>query len=688
MGYRISIDVGGTFTDFTIADGEALVGRYKTPTTPQDITQGIFSGLKRTAADMGMGLEGLLQRTGVLIHGSTIATNTILEEKGAKCGVICTKGTQYTLWKGEGRRKDIFNFKVSGQKPLVRPYRCLEVTERVNSEGEILLPLNEEEVRIAIRQFKEWGVEAIAVCLLWSVVNPIHEQRIGEMIQEEWPGVFYSLSSEVQPILREYPRMSCVALNSMLQPIVSEYLRKLQKTLVENGFKGELLIVISDGGVAPVAEAAKRPVFLLFSGPSTGPLAGSYFAGQEKRQDCLIIDMGGTSFDVSTVLGGRITTTRDGRILDYPTGVSATEILTLGAGGGSIARIDPAGMLMVGPQSAGAEPGPVCYGRGGAHPTVTDAYVVLGYIVPDHFLGGKMPISPELARKAIQEKIAEPLGLTIEKAAIGICQVVNEKMVNGIFDMTVRRGIDPRELVIVTGGGATPIPVARLAQELKIKRVLIPRETAVLCAFGRLNADIALSGVASKYTDTRAFDYDGVNGVLEKLERRGKDFLDRLAVSPEHRKFELYCSARYPMQVTELDIPLEGIRVNPERISNLARAFHEAHRSRYKTAEPDSSVEFVMWKHIARHVTSKIELPTQAYRGEDSSKALQGKQLAYFEENADFREVPYYDGDKLAYGMVVDGPAIVVLFDTTIVIPPKCKISTRERGYYVMEVPV
>lgn len=688
MGYRISVDVGGTFTDFTIADGDILVGRYKSPTTPQDLTQGLFDCLRLAAADLQIGLEGLLRRTSVFIHGSTIATNTVLEGKGAKCGVICTKGTKYTLWKGEGRRKDIFNFKVSNPKPLLRPYLCLEITERINSEGEILLPLDEDEVRAAIRQFKKWEVEAIAVCLLWSVVNSAHEQRIGEMIEEEWPGVFYSLSSKIQPIIREYHRMSCVVLNSMLQPIVSEYLRKLQINLTENGFRGGLLIVISDGGVVPVEEVIKRPVFMLFSGPSTGPLAGSYFAEHEKQQNGLIIDMGGTSFDVSTVMGGRITTTRDGRILNYPTGVSATEILTLGAGGGSIAWIDPAGMLMVGPRSAGAEPGPACYMKGGTEPTVTDAYVALGYIIPGHFLGGKMNIFPELAGKVIKEKIAEPLQLTVEKAAMGICQVVNEKMVNGIFDMTVRRGIDPRELVIVTGGGATPIPVARLAQELGVKRVIIPRETAVLCAFGALNADIALSSVASRYTDTRAVDYDGVNGVLQKLETRGRAFLDHLGISPECSKFAYYCAARYPMQVTELEIPLRDKKMDPEAVSALVQDFHQAHLARYKTADPESHVEFVMWKHVARNVTSKIELPAQPYSGGDPAKALKGTQLVYFEENEDFLDIPYYDGDKLAYGMEVAGPAIVVLLDTTIVIPPQFRILAQERGYYVMEVPV
>lgn len=482
MGYRISADIGGTFTDFTVAEGDLLVERYKSPTTPKDLTQGVFACLRLAAADLGMDLEALLRQTEVFTHGSTIATNAILERKGVKCGVLCTRGTRYTLWKGEGRRKDIFHFKVSSPPPLVRPYLCLEVSERINSEGEILVPLREEEVRAAIRQLRAWDVQSIAVCLLWSVVNPVHERRIGEIIEEEWPGVFYSLSSEIQPILREYPRMSCVALNSMLQPIVSDYFQRLQRALAESRFGGELLIVIS-------------------------------------------------------------------------------------------------------------------------------------------------------------------------------------------------------------GGGATSIPVARLAQELGIQRVIIPQETAVLCAFGALNADIALSHVVSKYADTRRFDYLGVNQVLERLEARGKAFLDRLGTPPDQRQGESYGAARYPLQVTELEIPLRAPRIRPEGLSTLVQDFHEAHRARYKTADPESPVEFVMWRHVAKYLTSKINLPKQLYGGTDPSGALQGTQPAYFEEAEGFLETPYYDGDRLAYGMRIEGPAIIVLPDTTIVVPPGFRISTQARGYYILEAP-
>ena len=451
MGYRISVDVGGTFTDLTLADEDVLLGRHKSPTTPENLTQGVLNCMSLASKSLNISTEDLLKNTDVFIHGSTTATNAILEGKGVKCSVICTKGTKYTLWRGEGRRQDIFNYKVPAPKPLIRPYLCLEVSERINKDGEILVPLNEKDVRIAVRQSKEWNVKAIAVCLLWSIINPVHEQRIGEIIKEEWPDIPFSLSSEIQPIIREYHRMSCVSLNTMVQPIVSEYLERLQTNLRERGFKGDPLIVISSGGVVPAGEVIKKPVFMLFSGPSMGPVSGLFYGVQNNEENCIVIDMGGTSFDVSTVIEKRITTTREGRINNYPTGVAANEILTLGAGGGSIAWVDPAGILNVGPKSAGAIPGPACYMRGGTEPTVTDACVSLGYIVPDYFLGGRMKISTELAQNAIKGKIADPLTLSVEEAALGICQVTREKMVGGILNMTVRRGIDPREFIIVLG---------------------------------------------------------------------------------------------------------------------------------------------------------------------------------------------------------------------------------------------
>ncbi|MEI4488741.1 hydantoinase/oxoprolinase family protein [Frigidibacter sp. MR17.14] len=691
MKYRISVDVGGTFTDLTIAESETFtqLGSHKSPTTPEDRSVGILNAMGLAAESLGLSLNELLSQTSVFCHGSTTATNTIIEMSGAKTGLICTRGTKYILWRGEGRRQTMFNYKMEPNTPLIRPYLCREVTERITSDGTVIVPLDEDEVRAEVRQLKAWGVEAIAVCTMWSIVNDAHERRIGEIIEEEWPGVDYCLSSDIQPIIREYYRTSCVVLNAMLQPKVSRYLRNLQGKLEDRGFRGETLIVVSNGGVVPISEVAKKPVFMLFSGPSMAPEAGYYFSELEGIRNCITVDMGGTSFDVSTVLDGQITVTKDGRILNHPTGVASIEIATLGAGGGSIATIDK-GLIKVGPRSAEAVPGPACYMRGGTEPTVTDAYVVLGYISPAHFLNGRMKIDRDLAVKAVKEHVADPLGISVEDAALGITQVVNENMLGGILDMTIRRGVDPREFALVTGGGATSVPVAFLAREMGIKKIVIPRQTSVLCAFGANNAAIQMSDVVSKFSDTHAFDFQGVNDAIGGITTKGADFLTRMGIPPEDQKFELFVSARYPMQTTELEIPitLDGGKVTPAILKQMTQAFHDAYLARYKTNDPASDVEFLMWRNLATFQRPKIVLP----ESEKSSQSLPVTALmttsqAYFGGGTTV-ETPIYDGEKLAYGMSVQGPALVILPDTTIVVPPFAALDTRKHGYFVMDVDV
>ncbi|WCM49481.1 hydantoinase/oxoprolinase family protein [Pseudomonas sp. WJP1] len=689
MTFRISVDVGGTFTDLTIAESETFsqLGRHKSPTTPQDRSIGILNAMTLAADELGLTLEQLLAKTSVFCHGSTTATNTILEMSGAKTGLICTRGTKYNLWRGEGRRQTMFDYKMDANTPLLRPYLCREVTERINAEGEVLLALDEDEVRAEIRQLKAWGVEAIAVCTLWSIVNEVHERRIGQIIEEEWPGVDYCLSCDIQPIIREYHRTSCVVLNAMLQPKVSRYLNNLQGELEARGFTGETLIVVSNGGVVPISEVAKKPVFMLFSGPSMAPAAGYYFSRIEGVDNCITVDMGGTSFDVSTVLEGQITTTKDGRILNYPTGVASIEIATLGAGGGSIASI-ASGLISVGPRSAEAIPGPACYMRGGVEPTVTDAYVVLGYISPKYFLNGRMEIDRDLAYKAVKDYIADPLGISVEEAAFGITQVVNENMIGGILDMTIRRGVDPREFALVTGGGATSIPVSFLAREMDIKKIVIPRETSVLCAFGANNAPIAMSDVVTKYSDTGNFDYEGVNQAIAGITRKGTAFLTRMGVAEQDQCFELFVSARYPLQTTELEIPftLDEGKISAATIEQITQQFHEAYLARYKTNDPASAIEFVMWRNMATFNRPEIQLTVQP-RATDCSldAALLSTGQAYFGDYGSV-ETPVYSGDRLQFGMSVPGPALVVLPDTTILVPPFASLETRENGYFVMNV--
>ena len=678
MSYRIGTDIGGTFTDLTLSRDGVLAGRFKAPTTPGRLAEGVLNCVTLAAAAEGCTVRELLTATEVLVHGSTVATNAVLEGKGARTGVIVTRGTRYTLWRGEGRRSDIFDFTHPPTAPLVAPRYCIEVNERIDRDGRVCVALDERDVLAAIETLRELGCTAVAVCLLWSIRNPMHERAIGALLAHHWPEASVSLSSEVQPVLREYTRMSCTVLNAMLKPVVATYLAALRAELVEQGLAGELLVVASDGGVQPVEEIARRPVYMLFSGPSTGPSAALRFARAHRSEDCLLIDMGGTSFDVSTVIGGTVTMTRDGRIDRFPTGLAAVEILTLGAGGGSIARVDAGGLLRVGPESAGAEPGPACYGRGGVLPTVTDAYAILGYLAPGRFLGGRMDLSVDAARQAVDEHVARPLGLSIEDAALGIVRVVNERMINGILEMTVRRGIDPRALLLVTAGGATGVAALELARELNIREVVVPRETSVLCAFGALNADLMWSSVLSLPAVAGTLDYAAVNAALAPLLATGSAFLDRLQIPAPERRYMLHVSARYPLQVTELEIPCPQVPLAEDDAALLAAAFHDSYRERYAVSEPDNEVELVMWRLVAAGLTPAVA--STPAPGAETGVEL-GTTSFYDAVAGAMVPAPMFDPDRLPPGRTVDGPALLVAVDTTIVVPTGARARMTELGY-------
>lgn len=685
MSFRIGTDIGGTFTDLVLSQDGTLVGRFKASTTPGNFALGVLDCVGLAAQYLNLTVQELLADTQVFVHGSTIATNAVLESKVARCGVICTRGTKYTLWRGEGRRSNIFDFTQPAREPLVSPERCLEISGRLDRDGNELVAPDEAEINEAIINLQTMGCEAIAVCLLWAVRNSEHEQFVRRLLREQWPEAVVSLSSDVQPVIREYTRMSCTVLNSMLKPTVTEYLENLRDVLQSSGLAGELLVVTSDGGVQPVEEITRRPVYMLFSGPSTGPVAARSFMG-EQSEDCLLIDMGGTSFDVSTIVGGTVTVTSDGRINSYPTGLAAVEILTLGAGGGSIASVDSGGLLRVGPESAGAEPGPACYDKGGVLPTVTDAYLTLGFLSEEHFLGGKMPLNKNAAHDVIGEHVADPLGLTLEKAALGILSVVNERMVNGILEMTVRRGIDPRELMLVTAGGATGVAAIDLASELGISKVIIPRETSVLCAFGALNANLKWSNVVSAPTSARRFDFDSVNTSIQRLADEGEAFLERLKVPNERRRFELFTAARYPLQVTELEVSCPQISVDSKDLAVITDSFHRLYKGRYSVSEPDNDVEYVMWRVVASGVTEPAERSQALDEANGGENAFIGEARFYDGGQKTFTEASMFDPDRMEDGTSIDGPALLVAKDTTIVLPSGATAVASSNGYLTIQL--
>ena len=686
MSYIVTSDMGGTFTDVVVNEKSGSVQAFKALTTPSDPTQGVMAGIQLAAAHYNLDLGAFLDRTDAFIHGSTIATNTLIQMNGAKVGHLTTRGHEASLYCRYGAKKDTFNLAVEYPKPLVRNYLIKGITERITAEGEILVPLDEAEVRAAIHQFRKWRVEAISVCLLWSVANPCHERRIAEIIEAEWPEVPYSISSEVQPAIREWPRASGTVLNVMLKPVMHAYIQKTQRQLQGKGLKNDLLMVVSSGGVVSGADAAENPVMTLLSGPAMGPSAGSVYAKAHGTNQCLVIDMGGTSFDVSMVSDGRPMVTKDMYMEGHPTGVTSVEVLTLGAGGGSIAWVDNGGMLNVGPHSAGADPGPACYRRGGTEATVTDANVVLGYLNPESIADGRLAIDAEAAHRVILEKVAQPLRLDPVEAANGIYRVVNQNMIGAMNEVTTWRGIDPREYLLVAGGGAGGLHVARLASDLQIKRVVIPKLAGALCAFGMLNTDIVFSQASSAFTTSVDFDFDRVNTQLATLEARGRKKLVAAGIGEADMVFEYYVSARYLDQVYELEVPLPASRLSADGLERLIAAFHALHERRYTYRDEDSYQEYTDWRVIARGLRPKVTLREQADRGTDATPAVSGLRAAYFAETAGFTETPVYSGKALGHGMQVAGPAIIEEATSTLVVIPGASVTVTQWGDYLMEL--
>ena len=686
MSYIVTSDMGGTFTDVVVNEKSGSVQAFKALTTPSDPTQGVMAGIQLAAAHYNLDLGTFLDRTDAFIHGSTIATNTLIQMNGAKVGHLTTRGHEASLYCRYGAKKDTFNLAVEYPNPLVRNYLIKGITERITAEGEILVPLDEAEVRAAIHQFRKWRVEAISVCLLWSVANPCHERRIAEIIEAEWPEVPYSISSEVQPAIREWPRASGTVLNVMLKPVMHAYIQKTQRQLQGKGLKNDLLMVVSSGGVVSGADAAENPVMTLLSGPAMGPSAGSVYAKAHGTNQCLVIDMGGTSFDVSMVSDGRPMVTKDMYMEGHPTGVTSVEVLTLGAGGGSIAWVDNGGMLNVGPHSAGADPGPACYRRGGTEATVTDANVVLGYLNPESIADGRLAIDAEAAHRVILEKVARPLRLDPVEAANGIYRVVNQNMIGAMNEVTTWRGIDPREYLLVAGGGAGGLHVARLASDLQIKRVVIPKLAGALCAFGMLNTDIVFSQASSAFTTSVDFDFDRVNTQLATLEARGRKKLVAAGIGEADMVFEYYVSARYLDQVYELEVPLPASRLSADGLERLIAAFHALHERRYTYRDEDSYQEYTDWRVIARGLRPKVTLREQADRGTDATPAVSGLRAAYFAETAGFTETPVYSGKALGHGMQVAGPAIIEEATSTLVVIPGASVTVTQWGDYLMEL--
>jgi N-methylhydantoinase A len=682
-GIRMAIDIGGTFTDATLIDEESgAVSIAKVLTTPADPSEGFMAAVRRALA------EGGVEATQVqfVVHATTVATNAIIEGKIARSGFVTTEGFRDLLEIARQVRPSLYDTQFEKAPPLVPRDRAVGVRERLGPAGEVLTPLDDDSVREAAALLRREQVESVAVCLLHSYVNPAHEQRVGEILAEELPGVPVSLSAEVAPEFREYLRASTTVINAVIRPVVERYLARIESRLAEAGVRAKLLVMQSSGGVFSSDAAARKPVFMVESGPAAGVIASAYLGETLGKPDILSFDMGGTTAKVGLIQGGQPSVTKDYNVgghagagiggmslSGYPVRTPVVDLVEIGAGGGSIAWVDSGGLLRVGPRSAGADPGPVCYRRGGVEPTVTDANVVLGRLNPGYFLGGEMGLDIDGARVAIEERCAKPLGLDVTAAAYGIVEIANAAMVNALNLISVQRGYDPRDFVLVGFGGAGPVHANAIARDAEMPTLLIPRSPGIFSATGLLTTDLKRDAATTIMRRLDELDPAEAEATFVELEAAGRTELQHEGVADDAIEFVRQIDLRYVGQSYELTIPAGD---------GLLERFHAEHDRTYGFAAPEEPVEAVSLR-----LTSVGRIAKPPARKLDAGGAPEPKERrpVYYAEADGYVDCPIYDRYALPAGARLAGPAIVEEFDSTTVVHPGFSVSVDETGNLIIE---
>ncbi|GAB2556779.1 hydantoinase/oxoprolinase family protein [Gracilibacillus alcaliphilus] len=680
----LGVDVGGTFTDLVVTTKQGKLLSTKTPSTP-DQSDGVMNGINKIAGLLGVNQETFLADCPLIVHGTTVATNTLLEYDGPKVGLLTTEGFRDEIEFRRAYKESVFSVRLQAPHQIVpRRYR-IGIPERLDKEGEIIQALDEQAVRDAVHRLKAEGIEAIAVCFLFSFVNPAHEIRVKEIIKEEAPDMFISLSSEVLPQIREFERVSTTIVNAYTGPTLQSYLNHLEANLQKNGFRGELFVMQSNGGVQNVEQTGKLAAGSLLSGPAGGVSAGAFIGEKSGNENIITVDMGGTSYDVSVIEELQPTITTESWISRYRVALPMMDIHTIGSGGGSIAWIDSGGALRVGPKSAGSFPGPACYGRGGTEPTITDVNVLLGYINPDNFLGGEMKLDRDLAERAIAKYIAEPLGMTTMEAALAISQIVNSDMSNAVQYVSSQRGYDPREFALMAVGGAGAIHAGRQAEDLGINTVIVPALAPVFSAFGDVAANLKMTELKTRFEDIDTLNLDDMNRDFEQMEKTAREKLGGENIVG-HFETHRYIDMRYKGEVHEVTVP---VRSRTKRITRLnleatIKDFHEMHERLYAHQDAEQTIEILNLRLDLIGVREKLKMADEPFGKEDPIEAKTDERIVYFEP--DPVTIPVYDGAQLTSGNLIAGPAIIEQWGTTIVVYPRQEALIDANGNCVIEV--
>jgi N-methylhydantoinase A len=662
MALKIGIDVGGTFTDFVVTREGAEPAIFKTLSTPSDPSIAVVRGLADIAASMQppLSLEAFAKSIDTIVHGTTVTTNATLTRTGAKCGLITTEGVRDALEMRRGIREEQYNNRYTNVKPLVPRYLRAGVRGRLDRDGNEVAPLDLDDVRRAIDGFRAEGVEAVAVCFMNSFANPAHEEAAAALVREALPHAYLSVSTELLPSIRFYERVSTTALNAYVGPKLNHYLDQLVGRLKGIGFGGLLLIMQSNGGVISPQLARSKAALTLLSGPAGGPGAGLFYVRAHGQNKCITTDMGGTSFEASVAVDAPMIK-NDGEIARLKIALPMLDIHTIGAGGGSIGWLDEGGLLRMGPASAGADPGPACYGKGGELPTTTDANVVLGYLDPEFFAGGRMKLDVAAARRAIDTHIAQPMGLSIEEAAAGMYRVACNNMAQGVREVTIRRGFDPREFPLIPAGGAGPMHSCLICSELEIPLQIVPRESSVLCAFGMLMSELRHDFVRTFVSRLDGIDWTRLATMIDEMAAEGAAQLDEERIPGARRRFDVKFDCRYIKQYHEVSFVVPRTLIDARDVAGIAAAFHAEHNRLYGYSLEDEGtpVEIINVRVQAIGVTDKPSARHEPWAGADTAHALKGRRAVYVPERARFEEVPVYDGHRMRHGNRISGPAMI-----------------------------
>ena len=681
--YVIGIDVGGTFTDFVVARKGQPPRYFKTASTPNDPSEGLMTGLNEAASAHDLSLSDFLASADMIIHGSTVATNTLVERKGAKVGLITTDGFRDLLEMREGLKEDRYNLRMTPVVPLVPRYLRAEVPERVKADGKVKVALDEDALNKALDGLKDEGVEALAVCFLFSYLNSDHEDRVGEIIQDKFPGMYTSLSSQVIPQIKEFDRLSTTVINSYVGPVLGRYLESLQERLTSYSQAGDFLIMQSNGGVAPIEDSSRLAVRSILSGPAGGVSGAAAYGRLSSSANIIAFDMGGTSTDISLIENGEPHMSTEKFEAGWKISVPMIDIHTMGAGGGSIASVGLGGIMQVGPESAGAVPGPASYGKGGDLPTVTDANLALGYLDPGNFLGGNAKLDRSLAEKAVAGHVAQPLGLSMIEAAEGISTVVSTSISEGVRLMSVQRGVDPRQFTMMAFGGAAGLQAGKVARQLQVEKVIIPAAAAVLSAHGMLSTDLKYDYSRSYPAALLGIDLDAVKGIVSGMESEGRDKLLGQGVPESDIEVTVSADMRYLDQIYEVNVPLPSLAQDPAAcLDQWAANFHNRYQELYSYSQSEQEIRLVTLRATVVGRLPKLD-PPPLDTGNTGPPKEKSRRDIYL---GGWVEAPVYEIGDLSPGSSITGPAILESDFTTVLVEARDSVTIDAYGGIELQV--